>query len=602
MVGMTRFERATPSSQARCATKLRYIPIGVFQQVHDNITLNKIINQALLLNLLYNYNTMTNLLIRKPENETKPTTVTCAGALVETLSELGIDSIFGYPGAAVLSIYQELSQVNSIRHYLVRHEQAAVHAAEGYARISGKAGVVLVTSGPGFTNTITGIANAYADSTPLIILAGDVPSNNNKGKVFQKVDIISMTKTCSKRNYLVTSKDDIKQVLKEAYEVANTGEKGPVVIVLPRNILESKYVQKVTKDLHKKKIQAVSEAEYEKTLKLLEKSSSPLLLLGGGATEAVDYIKKFVTRYSVPVVSTLMGIGTFPSEESLYLGMIGINGSYPANTAINNADLILALGVSFSDRSTCKRDDFAPNAKIISVNTKKSSSGFELEICSDTKTFLKNLLEFSGSDYNYEEWIKRTISLKQENCQKQYDSECLHSSCVLETIYEHTKAYEPIVVTDVGQHQMLTAQYFNFNQPKKFITSGGLGTMGFGLPASIGVQLAKPESLVLNITGDGSFQMNLQELATCREHNIPVKIIIMNNSYLGMVRQMQDKIYNNRYQVEMINPDFTKIAEAYDLYAVRVTKSEELIPALEKAIAYNGTAIIDIAIDSFEEI
>ena len=545
---------------------------------------------------------MTDLLIRNSENEIKLSTTTCARALVETLLELNLDTVFGYPGAAVLSVYQELSLAKNIRHILVRHEQAAVHAAEGYSRISSKPGVVLVTSGPGFTNTITGIANAYADSTPLIVLAGDVPSNDNKGKVFQKVDIISMTKTCSKKNYLLTSKDDIKQILKEAYEVANTGEKGPVVIVLPRNILESKYVQKLTKDLHKKKASQISELEFDKTIKLIKKSKKPLLLLGGGATEAFDSIKEVVDRLNIPVVTTLMGIGTFPSNEKLYLGMIGINGTYPANTAINNADFILALGVSFSDRSTCKRKDFAPNAKIVSVNTKKSSSGFELEICTDANIFLNGILDRFNETINHNEWLNQVSLLKQENYQKQYTSECLHSSCVLETIYEYTKSYEPVVVTDVGQHQMLTAQYFNFNQPKKFITSGGLGTMGFGLPASIGAQLAKPDSLILNITGDGSFQMNLQELATCREHNIPVKIIIMNNGYLGMVRQMQDKIYNNRYQVEMINPDFTKIAEAYDLLALRVTKTEELIPALEKMLTYQGTVIVDIAIDSFEEI
>ena len=545
---------------------------------------------------------MTDLLIRNNETLISSKVTTCAGALVETLSELGVDSVFGYPGAAVLSIYEELSQVKNIRHYLVRHEQAAVHAAEGYARVSGQPGVVLVTSGPGFTNTITGIANAYADSTPLVILAGDVPSNNNKGKIFQKVDIISMTKTCSKKNYLLTSKDDIKQVLKEAFEVANSGEKGPVVVVLPRNILESKYVQKVTKDLHKKKLQPINDSDYERAIKLLNNAQSPLVLLGGGATESVENIKSFVALTGIPVVSTLMGIGTFPSKDELYLGMIGINGTYPANTALNNADLILALGVSFSDRSTCKKEDFAPNAKIISVNTKKSVSGFELEICADSNMFLEGLIPKIQRDLDYLIWRQKVSLLKQEVVSKIQNSECLHSSCVLETIYEYTKKYEPVVVTDVGQHQMLTAQYFNFNQPKKFITSGGLGTMGFGLPASMGAQLANPESLVLNITGDGSFQMNLQELATCREHSLPVKIIIMNNGYLGMVRQMQDKIYNNRYQVEMINPDFTKIAEAYDLYAVRVTKSEELIPALEKMISHRGTVIVDIAIDAFEEI
>jgi len=555
---------------------------------------------------------MTNLLINnnKNNNQTiiastnKTSCKTCAATLVETLSELGVDSIFGYPGAAVLSVYNELSLANNIRHYLVRHEQAAVHAAEGYARVSGKTGVVLVTSGPGFTNTITGIANAYADSTPLVVLAGDVPSNDKNSKVFQKVDIISMTKSCSKKNYLLSSKDDIKQVLKEAFEIANTGEKGPVVIAMPRNILESKYVSKVTKNLHKKKPLFVKDSELNKIQKLILNAQKPLILLGGGATNAIENINKLTQISNIPVVSTLMGIGTFPSENKNYLGMIGVNGTYPANTAINNADLIIALGVSFSDRSTCRKEDFAKNAKIVSVNLKNISNKFEIEILSDvnnfTETFLTQLETVSLPDFS--EWNKQVQILKQENTKTNLSSSCLHSSCVLETIYEHTKNLEPIVVTDVGQHQMLTAQFFNFNKPKKFITSGGLGTMGFGLPASIGVQIANPQSLVLNITGDGSFQMNLQELATCREHNIPVKIIIMNNSYLGMVRQMQEKIYNNRYQVEMINPDFTKIAEAYDLLAVRVTKSEELIPALTKILKHNGTAIIDIAIDSFEEI
>ena len=545
---------------------------------------------------------MTNLLLKKETPKYKSAMTTNAKALVDALLECGVNSIFGYPGAAVLSVYQEMSQVDQIKHYLVRHEQAGVHSAEGYARVSGKAGVVLVTSGPGFTNTITGIANAYADSTPLVVLVGDVPSNDNKGKVFQKVDIISMTKTCSKKNYLVTSKDDIKQVIKEAFEVANSGDKGPVVVVLPRNILESKYSQKMTKNLHKKKSQTIRDFDLKKTVKLMNESKSPLVLLGGGATESVDLVKDFVSKFKIPVVSTLMGIGIYPSNEDLYLGMIGINGTQTANIAINNADFILALGTSFSDRTICKSKNFAQNAKIVSVNTKKINFNFELNICTDVKLFLEKILERYSPEFNYQNRQNITNLFKQDNLKKPYNTDCLHSSQVIETIYEYTKSYEPVVVTDVGQHQMLTAQYFNFNKPKKFITSGGLGTMGFGLPASIGAQIANPKSLVLNITGDGSFQMNLQELATCREHNIPVKIIIMNNGYLGMVRQMQDKIYNNCYQVEMINPDFTKIAEAYDLMAIRVTKIEELIPALERVIAHSGTAIIDIAIDSFEEI
>ena len=297
-----------------------------------------------------------------------------------------------------------------------------------------------------------------------------------------------------------------------------------------------------------------------------------------------------------------MGIGTFPSKDKNYLGMIGINGTYTANAAINNADFILALGVSFSDRSTCKRIDFGKKAKIVSVNLKQIYQNFDLEIPSDVNLFLEGLLYKLDSLPEFSCWNDKLKLFKEENIQNENISESMHSSYVLKKIYEYTKEFEPIVVTDVGQHQMLTAQFFNFHKPHKFITSGGLGTMGFGLPAAVGAQLAKPNSIVLNITGDGSFQMNLQELATCREHNIPIKIIIMNNGYLGMVRQMQEKIYNNLYQVKMINPDFTKIAEAYDLLAVRVIKPEELIPALDKVFTHNGTAIVDIAIDSFENI
>ena len=545
---------------------------------------------------------MTNLLVREINSKAKTKITTNAFALVEALSELGVDSIFGYPGASVLSVYNELSLKESIKHYLVRHEQAAVHAAEGYARIKGKPGFVIVTSGPGFTNTITGIANAYADSTPLVVLAGDVPSNNNKGKVFQKVDILSLTKSCSKKNYLVSSKDDIKQVIKEAYEVANSGEKGPVVVALPRNILESKYSVKVTKDLHKKKIPTASEFDYKKTIKLLESAKSPLVLLGGGALEANDVILKFVEKTGIPVVSTLMGIGAFPSANEKYLGMIGINGTSTANSALHNADFILALGVSFSDRSTCKNENFAINAKIVSVNIKKMQTNYELDIQADSAMFVHGLLARITEVSDYSSWRNSVKLLKEKSSKREISMDCLHSSCVLETLYELTKDREPVVVTDVGQHQMLTAQFFNFNKPKKFITSGGLGTMGFGLPAAIGAQLADSKSLVLNITGDGSFQMNLQELATCREHNIPVKIIIMNNGYLGMVRQMQEKLYDNLYQVEMSNPDFTKIAEAYDLFAVRVNRTDDLVPALEQALVYKGTAIVDIAISSREEI
>ena len=526
-----------------------------------------------------------------------------ASALVKTLEELDVESIFGYPGAAVLSIYNELSKSKKIKHFLVRHEQAAVHAAEGYARVCGKAGVVLVTSGPGFTNTITGIANAYADSTPLVVLAGAVSTSNRNGKIFQNVDIPSMVQSCCKKVYTLKHDDDVAQIIKEAFNVANSGVKGPVVVALARNILEAEYHKRSSKIEDEKIIVKDFSKEIKDLSELIKNAHKPLVLLGGGCLNASEQVEQFVSQTQCPVVSTLMGIGIYPSENRLYLGMIGLNGVELANSALKQCDLLITLGAGFSDRSTCKNDEFTKNFKIVSINIQSADMPVDYEIIADIKDFLENFVNLNTQFPAPEKWLMEIDSIEDNNEIIEEDfSEKLHSSFVLETVSDFTKYFEPVVVTDVGQHQMLTAQFFNFNKPRKFITSGGLGTMGFGLPASIGAYIANPNSLVLNITGDGSFQMNLQELATCREHNIPLKIIIMNNSYLGMVRELQEKIYNRRYQVEMINPDFTKIAEAYDLFAIRVLKKEELIPALEKAISHQGTAIVDIVIDSFENI
>lgn len=526
-----------------------------------------------------------------------------ASALVKTLEELGVESVFGYPGAAVLSIYNELSKTENIKHYLVRHEQAAVHAAEGYARVCGKAGVVLVTSGPGFTNTITGIANAYADSTPLVVLAGAVSTTNRNGKIFQNLDIPAMVQSCCKKVYTLKHDDDVVQVIKEAFSVANSGVKGPVVVALARNILEAEYHERAFKPEDEKIIVKDFSKEIKDLSELIKNAHKPLVLLGGGCLNASEQVEKFVSQTQCPVVSTLMGIGVYPSENRLYLGMIGLNGVELANSALKQCDLLITLGAGFSDRSTCKNDEFTKNFKIASINIQSAGMPVDYEIIADIKDFLSDFVNVDIQFSVPEKWLMEIDSMEDsDEAIEENFSEKLHSSFVLETVSDFTKYFEPVVVTDVGQHQMLTAQFFHFNKPRKFITSGGLGTMGFGLPASIGAYIANPESLVLNITGDGSFQMNLQELATCREHNIPLKIIIMNNSYLGMVRELQEKIYNRRYQVEMINPDFTKIAEAYDLFAVRVSKKEELIPALEKAINHQGTAIVDVMIDSFENI
>ncbi len=526
----------------------------------------------------------------------------CASELVKTLIDCGVDSIFGYPGAAVLSIYNELSNIKEIKHYLVRHEQAAVHAAEGYARVSGKAGVVLVTSGPGFTNTITGIANAFADSTPLVILAGDVPTNNSSEKVFQNVDILSLAKSCCKKVFMLHQDDDITQVIKDAFEEATTGVKGPVVVALPRNLLEAEFCKKTEKIKNENFLNKNFSKEIGELNTLIKTAERPLILIGGGCIDSSEEIKQLISKLQFPVVSTLMGIGIYPSENNLYLGMIGINGTNTANSALQQCDLLISLGAAFSDRSTCRSNEFAKNIKIVNINIEPIKKTFNLTIKADVKDFIQQFLS-SSPDYTAPtKWLMEIDALREDFIPQTNCSKYLHSSYVLKTLSEFTKYLEPIVVTDVGQHQMLTAQFFNFNKPRKFITSGGLGTMGFGLPASIGAQIAKPDNLILNITGDGSFQMNLQELATCREHNIPIKIIIMNNSYLGMVRELQEKIYNKRYQVEMINPDFKKIAEAYDLFAISVKTNEELIPALEKALNYDGTAIVDIVIDSFENI
>ena len=431
---------------------------------------------------------------------------TNAEILVKTLIDLGVKCIFGYPGASVLSIYNELSKTDKINHYLVRHEQAALHAAEGYARVSGHPGVVIVTSGPGFTNTITGITNAYKDSTPLIVLAGDVSAGNNKRKSFQSIDIISMCKNCTKKVFMLSENDDIIKILKKAFEIADSGVKGPVVIAMPRNIMESKYQFDSALSFEKNDFKIDFFGEINKFNQLLYKAKRPLILVGGGAINASSEIFKFATSINCPIVSTLMGIGIFPSENPLYLGMIGMNGSYTANTTLNNCDLLISFGASFSDRSTCKNKNFGKTCKIIDINIDKIYDNYELCIKADVNDFLNYLLETKITYKTRPDWLEKIKIIKSEDCDDLAKTPCLHSSQVLAAISEFTKEYEPIVVTDVGQHQMLTAQYFKFNKPRKFITSGGLGTMGFGLPASIGAHIANPNSLILNITGDGSFR------------------------------------------------------------------------------------------------
>ena len=389
-------------------------------------------------------------------------TVNTASALVQTLIELGVDSVFGYPGASVLSIYNELSKTDKIKHYLVRHEQAAVHAAEGYARVCGRAGVVLVTSGPGFTNTVTGIANAYADSTPLVVLAGAVSTTNRNGKIFQNVDIPAMIQSCCKKVYTLKYDDDVVQVIKEAFKVANSGVKGPVVVALARNILEAEYHSRKEKIADTPDIKADFTKEIDTLSSLFKNAQKPLVLLGGGCINASEEVEKFISQTQCPVVSTLMGIGVYPSENRLYLGMIGLNGVELANSALKQCDLLITLGAGFSDRSTCKNNEFTKNYKIASINIQSADMPVDFEIIADIKEFLTDFVSKKNKFTSPEKWLMEIDSMQdeEENIEDDF-SESLHSSFVLETVSDFTKYFEPVVVTDVGQHQMLTAQFFN---------------------------------------------------------------------------------------------------------------------------------------------
>ena len=389
-------------------------------------------------------------------------TVNTASALVQTLIELGVDSVFGYPGASVLSIYNELSKTDKIKHYLVRHEQAAVHAAEGYARVCGRAGVVLVTSGPGFTNTVTGIANAYADSTPLVVLAGAVSTTNRNGKIFQNVDIPAMVQSCCKKVYTLKYDDDVVQVIKEAFKVANSGVKGPVVVALARNILEAEYHSRKEKIADTPDIKADFTKEIDTLSSLFKNAQKPLVLLGGGCINASEEVEKFISQTQCPVVSTLMGIGVYPSENRLYLGMIGLNGVELANSALKQCDLLITLGAGFSDRSTCKNNEFTKNYKIASINIQSADMPVDFEIIADIKEFLTDFVSKKNKFTSPEKWLMEIDSMQdeEENIEDDF-SESLHSSFVLETVSDFTKYFEPVVVTDVGQHQMLTAQFFN---------------------------------------------------------------------------------------------------------------------------------------------
>ncbi len=539
--------------------------------------------------------------------------------VVECLKKEGVDTIFNYPGGAVLHLFHELDQ-SSIRQILVRHEQAAVHAADGYARSSGKVGVVLVTSGPGATNTVTGIATAHMDSIPVVIITGQIATPLIGNDAFQEADIVGITRPCTKHNYLVKDVKDLGRTIKEAFYIARNGRPGPVLIDLPKDIManstEFKYPEKVfirgyqpTYEGHPGQIQ--------RAIKLIMKSKRPVLYVGGGiiSSNASKELTLLSERLGIPVTMTLMGLGGFPGTHPLSLGMLGMHGTYRANMAVMESDLLIAIGSRFDDRVTGKIEAFAPQAKIIHIDIDPTSISknvrVDLPIVGDCKRVLTKILTLLEEEdtHTYKEGLEKWHHQIERwravhNMDYQQKGDAIKPQLVIEKLYELTKG-DAIVTTEVGQNQMWTAQYYPFTKPRTLLTSGGLGTMGYGFPAAMGAQAAFPNKLVIDIAGDGSFQMNSQELATVVQYQLPVKVVILNNGFLGMVRQWQEMFYEKRYassSIEGVSPDYIKLADAYGAVGLRATKPEEVVPTLKKAFSIPKPVIIDFVIEREENV
>ena len=535
-----------------------------------------------------------------------------AQIFIRCLKEEGVNTIFGYPGGAVIDIYDELYK-SDIQHILVRHEQGAVHAADGFARSSGRVGVALVTSGPGATNTVTGIATASMDSIPIVVFTGQVPTHLIGNDAFQECDITGITRPCTKHNYLVRSVEDLARTIKEAFYIARTGRPGPVLVDLPKNIMaaETEYdpaAIKINSTLESSP-KPVSK-KFVQMMEMLKASKKPLLLTGGGVIlgNASEELRAFSRRARIPVTSTLMGLGAFPGSDPLWLGMPGMHGTYYANMAISHCDLLITIGARFDDRVTGKIDTFAANADIIHIDVDPSSINknivADLPIVSDARSALEivnRMLKdhsFTASDAQRKDWLDEIESWKQKApLSYTQGNSVIKPQFVIEKLYEITKG-SAIITTEVGQNQMWAAQFYKYDHPNTFISSGGLGTMGYGFPAAIGVQFAFPDKLVVDIAGDGSLQMNIQEMATAVQYNVPVKIVLLNNGYLGMVRQWQELYYGKRYShTDMTHqPDFVKVAEAYGMVGLRATKPDEVEATLKKGLSIPKPVLMDFQV------
>ncbi|MEJ5359152.1 MAG: biosynthetic-type acetolactate synthase large subunit [Desulfobacterales bacterium] len=537
--------------------------------------------------------------------------LTGAQILLRILEEESVDTLFGYPGGAVIDIYDELSR-SPIRHVLVRHEQAAVHAADGYARARGAVGVCLVTSGPGATNTVTGIASAYADSIPLVVLTGQVPTHLIGNDAFQEVDIVGITRPCTKHNYLVPSIEQLAPILKEAFHLARSGRPGPVLVDIPKNIQSGRTRFRPPFSLRSRPYALTPEphaGQLRTVARLIGSARRPLIFAGGGVIRAgaSEALTRLARRFRIPVTSSLMGLGAFPGDDPLFLGMLGMHGTYAANMSTGACDLLLAAGVRFDDRVTGKTDAFASQATIVHIDIDPTSIRKNVPVrvplvgdCRESLERLNGLLKDPPGDEleeNRRQWLAQIEEWKMQRPLCYRSDGTIKPQQVVEELYELTRG-EAIITTEVGQNQMWAAQFYRVHHPGHFITSGGLGTMGFGLPAAIGAQIACPGKTVVDIAGDGSIQMNIQEMATAVQYRLPVKVVILNNGCLGMVRQWQELFYGGRYSATCDNtaPDFVKLAEAYGALGLRAVRPEEVRPVLERGLAHPGPAILDFRV------
>jgi acetolactate synthase-1/2/3 large subunit len=534
-----------------------------------------------------------------------------AKILVESLQREGTEIIFGYPGGVVLPIYDELYD-SSLRHILVRHEQAAAHAADGYARASGRVGVCLATSGPGACNLVTGIATAYMDSAPIVAITGQVPTNLLGNDAFQESDITGITMPITKHNYLVKSAGDISRVIQEAFYIAGTGRKGPVLIDIPKDVStglaqDTPLPEKVTLRGYNPTYKG-HKRQIDKAVELLGQAERPLIYAGGGviASDASFELVSLATLLGIPVTTTLMGIGCIPCDHPLNLGMLGMHGTEYANFAVMESDVLIAIGARFDDRVTGKIDTFAPHAKIVHIDIDPAEIGknkqIDIPIVGDVKAVLQDMLAQLKKNNAYEPWIKTIKHWRQHHPLRVKDDGRLHPQQIIRALSELVKG-EAVIVSEVGQNQMWTAQHFCFYHPRTWITSGGLGTMGYGFPAAMGAHFARPDVPVFDIAGDGSIQMNIQEMSTVAANKIPVKVAILNNMYLGMVRQWQELFFDRRYSFTELPPvDFVRIANAYGIDGIQVESPDDVLPALKASLDCDGPFVMDFRIEREENV